>query len=62
MQNIVFALMVTLGCLGMAIFFTFFYSEDANHYIYGGVMGLTAVGWLVIASRRWSSYRQRARA
>lgn len=59
MQSVVFPVMLTLGFMGMAIFFTFFYGEDANHYIYGGAMGLTALGWLVIASRRWSSYRQR---
>jgi hypothetical protein len=62
LQSAVFALMVTLGFVGFAVFFTFFYSEDANHFLYGGVMGLTALGWLVIATRRWSSYRQRARA
>lgn len=59
-QNAVFSTMVALGCLGMAAFFTFFYPEDANHYLYGGVMAVTAVGWLVIATRRWSVYRRRA--
>jgi len=58
LQNAVFALMVTLGCLGLAVFFTFFYPEDQNHYLYGGIAGLTALGWLVISVRRWSSYRQ----
>ncbi len=62
LQSALFALMVTLGFVGFAIFFTFFYGEDANHFLYGGVMGLTALGWLVIAMRRWSLYRQRARA
>jgi hypothetical protein len=61
LQNAVFALMATLGFVGFAIFFTFFYSEDANHYLYGGVMGLTALGWLFIATRRWSTYRQSVR-
>ncbi len=61
LQNAVFALMATLGFLGFAIFFIFFYSEDTNHYLYGGVMGLTALGWLFIATRRWSAYRQSVR-
>jgi hypothetical protein len=58
LQNAVFALLITLGFLGFAGFFTFFYSEDANHFIYGAVMGLTALGWLAITVRRWSLYRQ----
>ncbi|HVU66001.1 MAG TPA: hypothetical protein VHD63_02680 [Ktedonobacteraceae bacterium] len=58
LQNTVFSLMVALGCLGLALFFIFFYAEDANHYLYGGIAGLTALGWLVISVRRWSSYRQ----
>jgi len=62
LQSAVFALMLTLGCLGLAIFFIFFYSEDANHYLYGGVMGLTTLGWLAIAARRWSAYRQYVQA
>lgn len=61
LQNTVFAFMVTLGFLGFAVFFIFFYNEDANHYLYGALLGLTALGWLVIALRRWSSYRQRVR-
>jgi hypothetical protein len=62
LQNAVFAFMLTLGFLGFAIFFTFFYSEDANHYLYGGAMGLTALGWLALAARRWSAYRQYVQA
>ncbi|HEY3993058.1 MAG TPA: hypothetical protein VGM01_09295 [Ktedonobacteraceae bacterium] len=62
LQNAVFALMLTLGFLGFAIFFTFFYTEDANHIIYGVAMALTALGWLALAARRWSSYRQYVRA
>ncbi|HEY0756045.1 MAG TPA: hypothetical protein VGD98_18965 [Ktedonobacteraceae bacterium] len=62
LQRVVFALMLTLGFLGIAIFFTFFYAEDANHYLYGGAMGLTALGWLFLAGRRWSVYRQSAPA
>ena len=60
-QKVVFAVMLTLGFLGMAIFFTFFYAEDANHYLYGAAMGLTALGWLALATRRWSEYRRAAR-
>ena len=52
--------MLTLGFLGMAIFFTFFYAEDSNHYFYGGIAGLTALGWLILLAQRWSQYRQRA--
>ncbi len=62
LQNAVFALMLTLGFLGFAVFFTFFYTEDANHFLYGAAMGLTALGWLALAARRWSVYRQYARA
>lgn len=57
-QNAVFSTMVALGCLGMAAFFTFFYPGDANHYLYGGVMAVTAVGWIIITARRWMAYRQ----
>ena len=62
LQNAVFALMLTLGFLGFAVFFTFFYAEDANHFLYGGAMALTALGWLALAAKRWSAYRQYARA
>ena len=60
LQKVTFAAMLTLGFLGMAIFFTFFYTEDPNHYFYGGVAALTALGWLVLLAQRWSQYRQRA--
>jgi cytochrome c biogenesis protein CcdA len=62
LQNAVFALMLTLGFVGFAVFFTFFYTEDANHFLYGGAMALTALGWLVLAMKRWSAYRDYARA
>jgi hypothetical protein len=52
--------MLTCGFFGMAIFFAFFYNEDANHYFYAGVAALTALGWLALCARRWSQYRQRA--
>lgn len=59
LQNVVFSAMVGLGCWGMAFFFAFLYA-DPNHYLYGGIMALTALGWSIIATRRWSTYRQRA--
>ncbi len=59
LQNIIFSGMVALGCLGMAIFFIFFYGEDANHYLYAGIIGLTGLGWLALLWRRWSQYRSR---
>lgn len=58
LQNVVFSAMVGLGCWGMAFFFAFLYA-DPNHYLYGGIMALTALGWSIIAARRWSTYRQR---
>lgn len=60
LQNVIFSVMVTLGFLGLAAFFIFFYSEDANHILYGAVAGLTGLGWLAVSARKWSAYRQRA--
>ena len=60
LQNVGFAAMVALGFLGLTVFFAFFYSEDANHYLYAGLAGLTGLGWVVLLARRWSQYRQRA--
>jgi hypothetical protein len=60
LQGVTFAAMLTFGFLGMAIFFTFFYADDANHYFYGAVAALTALGWLLLLARRWSVYRQSA--
>ena len=60
-QSVVFAAMLTLGFLGLAIFFTFFYTKDPDHFIYSGVAGLTALGWLILLRIRWSRYyRQRS--
>lgn len=59
MQNLVYSAMAALGFWGLTIFCIFFYLADPNHYIYGAIMGLTAVGWSVIAARRWWAYRQR---
>lgn len=60
LQNAVFSAMVGLGCWGLACFFVFFYNEEPNHYLYGGLMAVTAIIWSIIATRRWSMYRQRA--
>jgi hypothetical protein len=60
LQRVAFAAMLTLGFVGMAIFFTFFYTEDSNHYFYGGIAGITALGWLLLLAQRWTQYRQRA--
>jgi hypothetical protein len=57
-QNVLFSTMIALGFWGFAIFCTFFYTEDANHYLYGAIMALTAVGWSVLVARRWLSYRR----
>ncbi|HEU5379514.1 MAG TPA: hypothetical protein VFV38_29170 [Ktedonobacteraceae bacterium] len=59
LQNLAFSGMVALGCWGMAFFFAFFYTE-ANRYLYGAIMAITALGWSIIVARRWSTYRQRA--
>jgi len=50
--------MIALGFWGFAIFCIFFYTEDANHYLYGAIMALTAVGWSILVARRWLSYRR----
>lgn len=60
MQNVLFSAMIALGFWGLAIFCVFFYVADPNHYLYGAIMGLTAVGWTVMVVRRWLTYRQRA--
>lgn len=58
-QNFMYSLMVAVGFWGLAIFCTFFYADDPNHFLYGAIMGLTAIGWSVIVGRRWMAYRQR---
>ncbi|HET8844429.1 MAG TPA: hypothetical protein VFN35_23375 [Ktedonobacteraceae bacterium] len=59
-QNLMYSVMVAVGFWGLAIFCIFFFAADPNHYLYGAIMGLTAVGWSVIVGRRWLAYRQRA--
>jgi hypothetical protein len=36
--------MVTVGCLGLAISFSFF-TTDPNRYLYGGIAALMALMW-----------------
>jgi hypothetical protein len=61
-QNLAFSLMVALGFWGLAVFCVFFFAADPNHYLYGGIMALTAVGWSFLVARKWSAYRQGVRA
>jgi hypothetical protein len=58
MQNVVFSAMVALGCWGFTIFCLFFYTVDPNHYLYSGILALTALGWSLLLVRRWSQYRR----
>ncbi len=60
LQGLVFSGMIAIGFWGFAIFCIFFFGSDPNHYLYGGVMALTAIGWSVILVRRWLTYRSRA--
>ncbi len=59
MQNVVFSAMVALGFWGFTVFCFFFYTVDPNHYLYAGVLALTALGWSIMLARRWSRYRRR---
>lgn len=58
-QSLAMSAMVALGFWGLALFCAFFYVTDPNHYLYGAIMGLTAIGWSVIVVRRWLAYRPR---
>ena len=60
MQNVVFSAMVALGFWGFTVFCLFFYTVDPNHYLYAGILALTALGWSALLVRRWSQYRQQA--
>ncbi|HLI70353.1 MAG TPA: hypothetical protein VKV19_11405 [Ktedonobacteraceae bacterium] len=55
-QSVLFAALLALGFLGLTIFFTFFYTRDPNHFIYSGIAGLTALGWLILLRIRWTRY------
>jgi hypothetical protein len=43
-QALIMPGMVTLGCLGLAISFSFF-TTDANRFLYGGIAALMALMW-----------------
>ena len=43
-QSLIMPGMVTLGCLGLAISFSFF-TTDANRFLYGGIAALMALMW-----------------
>lgn len=58
MQTVVFSAMVALGFWGFTVFCLFFYTVDPNHYLYGGILALTALGWSLLLVRRWSRYRR----
>lgn len=60
MQNVVLSAMVALGFWGFTVFCLFFYTVDPNHYLYAGILALTALGWSLMLARRWSQYRRRA--
>jgi hypothetical protein len=60
MQHVVFSAMVALGFWGFTIFCLFFYTVDPNHYLYGAILALTALGWSWLLLRRWSRYRRQA--
>lgn len=57
-QNVAFSAMVALGFWGFTVFCLFFYTVDPNHYLYGGMLALTALGWSWLLARRWSQYRR----
>ena len=57
-QNVVFSAMVAVGFWGFTVFCLFFYTVDPNHYLYAGVLALTALGWSILLARRWSQYRR----
>jgi hypothetical protein len=43
-QSLIMPAMVTLGCLGLAISFSFF-TTDPNRFLYGGIAALMALMW-----------------
>jgi hypothetical protein len=43
-QSLIMPAMVTLGCLGLAISFSFF-TVDPNRFLYGGIAALMALMW-----------------
>lgn len=53
-QALIMPGMVTLGCLGLAISFSFF-TTDPNRFLYGGIAALMALMW---AYSFWSRLRK----
>lgn len=43
-QSLIMPAMVTLGCLGLAISFSFF-TTDPNRFLYGGIAALMTLMW-----------------
>jgi hypothetical protein len=58
MQGLAFAVLLSLGFWGFTVFFLAFYTEDANHYLYAAIAGVTALGWTLILVRRWLALRR----
>lgn len=57
MQSLVWPIMVTLGCWGLAYTFLF-YSTNPNHYIFGGMAILMALMWTFVTGLRVRKLRQ----
>ena len=51
-QNLLFPVMVALGCWGMAASFVFFYTADPNHNLYAGMAVIMALIWTFSAVQR----------
>ena len=56
-QGLVMTGLVTLGCWGFAISFTFF-SKEANHYLFGAMAALMALMWSVMFFMRLRKQRR----
>jgi hypothetical protein len=51
LQDLIFPIMVALGCWGMAFTLAFFYS-DPNHYLFAAMAALMALLWTFSATMR----------
>jgi len=63
-QSLIFPAMVMLGCWGIAFSFIFL-SNEANHYLFGGMAVLLALLWSFsfgLRVRRLRQLRQRSQA
>jgi hypothetical protein len=58
MQGLIMTAMVALGCWGLAISFAFF-TNDSNHYLFGGMAALMALMWSVSFAVRLRKLSQR---